>query len=358
MDWQLTEFFKRLGEKPNPQFRDEFGFTQLHWAIIDKNVEAVEYLLANGADPQALASNSFNEFTEPPQHFVEQMTRFETDFDKSNYWGVRDLTPLHIAASLDAVEIMRLLFEYGAIFDSAAYPDLNPVHCALCAGSNKALHALLRNGFDPDGKDRESRTMLHWLAMYEADQRVAIFLGGFFSRYAVNLSNPANAARAMLEEGASVNARDGGGHTPLHLAAATNMYDIAAVMLEFGAQVDSPNYSGATALHLAAWFNSKETAQLLFEHGAQIDAKDTAGNTPLHIAIADDALDAPPGVVIPHGSCCSRNGKNVVLKFLVEQGADISITNRDGHTPLSIAKAKRASKDTFEFLSKQISSKI
>ena len=351
MDEKLNAFYKKLGVNPDAESRDQFGFTHLHWAIIDKNVDAVAHLLTLGADPQAVASNEFNQFAEPPKYFLDQMKRFKTGFDDANFWGVRELTPLHIAASLNSVEIMKLLFEHGAIFDPAAYPDLNPVHCALCADSRKSLHALLRNGFDVDGKDRESRTMLHWIAMYEAGPRVAIFLGGFSSRYAMKLEDPVAAARAMLEEGASVDVRDGGGHTPLHLAAATNMCDVAEVLLEYGANVNAENHSGATPLHLTAWFNSKETAELLVERGAQIDSKDAAGNTPLHIAIADDSLDAPPGVFIPHGSCCSRDGKNVVLNFLVEKGADIRAKNSDGHTPLSIAKSKRASDDTFNFLS-------
>ncbi len=351
MDWHLTEFSAKLGEDLQSGKRDEDGFTHLHWAVIDNNVEAVEYLLHEGADPQAIASNVFDEFTQPSPGFLERMKRFEVDFDDANFWGVRELTALHIAASLNSVDIMKLLFEHGAVFDSSGYRDLNPVHCALCADSRKALHALLRNGFDVNGKDWESRTMLHWLAMYEADQRVAIFLGGFFSRFAIKLNDPAKAARSMLEEGCDVNVQDGGGHTPLHLAAATNMGKVAEVLLKCGAEVDARNRGGATPLHLAAWFNSRETAQLLVEFGAKVDAKDTAGNTPLHIAIADDALDAPPGVFVPPGTCCSRNGKNVVLKYLVEHGADISIENCDGHTPLSIAKSKRASNDTFEFLS-------
>lgn len=351
MDRQLTDFCEKLGEHPAPTERDEYGFTHLHWGVIDKNVKAVEYLLKQGADPQAVAANAFDEFNRPSSNFLKRMQRFKIDFEDANYWGVRELTALHIAASLDSVEIMKHLFEYGAIFDASAYPDLNPVHCALCADSRKALHALLRNGFEVDGKDRESRTMLHWLAMYEADQRVAIFLGGFFSRHAMKLYDPARAARAMLEEGSDVESKDGSGHTPLHLAAATNMRNVADVLLECGAEVDARNHSGATPLHLAAWFNSREAAQLLVDSGAKIDSRDTAGNTPLHIAIADDALDAPPGVIIPPGTCCSRNGKNVVLEFLVENGADINVQNIDGHTPLSMAKSKFASTDTFEFLS-------
>ena len=350
MNEKLREFCKKLDENPNPAIKGESGFTHLHWAVMDRNVCAVEYLLESGADPNHMATSAFGEFNQPSLDFQRRLQRFGIELNAQNYWGVRELTSLHIAASLDSVEVMKLLFKYGAIFDFAGYRDLNPVHCALCAESLNALHALLRNGFDPDGKDGESRTILHWLAMYHADERVTMFLGGQFSKFGMNLKDPVNASRAMLDRGAGVSAQDGSGNTPLHLAAATNMYELANEFLEYGAQVNSGNYSGATPLHLAAWFNSKEVADLLLRHGAQVDSKDTAGNTPLHIATADDAL-VTRDVYLPHGACCSRHENNVVVNLLVQNGASVSAQNSEGHTPLSIAQSKRASKDTFEFLS-------
>ena len=349
MDDQLIAFGEKLGAKPNPKRKDKFGFTHLHWAVIDKNIAAVEHLLGNGAEAQVVASNVFGRFDKPTRTFRERMKRFGIGFDDANFWGVRELTSLHIAASLDSVEIMKLLYEHGAIFDSSAYPDLNPVHCALCAGSERALHALLRNGFDVDGKDRESRTMLHWLAMYEADSRVAIFLGGQFSRFGMKLQNPVRAARSILERGATIGIQDDAGNTPLHLAASTDMNELAEVFLDYGARVNARNFSGATPLHLAAWFNSLETADLLLKRGAQVDSKDSASNTPLHLATADDAQDTH-GSMIPYGSCCGRRGKNVVINLLVERGAEVGVENIEGHTPLSIAESKRVSNDTFELL--------
>ncbi len=350
MSRNLITFGEKLGVKPNPTRKDKFGFTHLHWAAIDKNVSAVDYLLSNGADAQAVASSIFGRFDKPTRTFRERMKRFGIGFDDANFWGVRELTPLHVVASLDSVECMKLLFEHGAIFDLSAYPDLNPVHCALCAGSDKALHALLRNGFDVDAKDRESRTMLHWLAMYDADSRVAIFLGGQFSRFGMKLQDPARAARSILERGATIGLQDEGGNTPLHLAASTDMKGLAEVFLDHGANVDARNFSGATPLHLAAWFNSLETADLLLTRGAQVNSKDSANNTPLHVATADDAQDTHDSM-IPYGSCCSRRGKNVVINLLVEHGAEVSIENVEGHTPLTIAESKRTSNDTFELLS-------
>ena len=121
-------------------------------------------------------------------------------------------------------------------------------------------------------------------------------------------------------------------------------------LLDCGAHVDARNFSGATPLHLAAWFNSLETADLLLTRGAKVNSKDSANNTPLHVATTDDAQDTH-GSMIPYGSCCSRRGKNLVINLLVERGAEVSIENVEGHTPLTIAESKQTSNDTFELLS-------
>ena len=353
MSEQLIEFQSKLGVRPNPKSVDKFGFTHLHWAAIDSNTSAAEYLLHNGANAHAIANNSFGQIAKPTRTFQQRMKRFGVGFDNANFWGVRELTPLHIAATLNCVEIMKLLYEHGAYFDSRAYPDLNPVHCALCAGSEKALRALLRNGFDIDAKDQESRTLLHWLAMYEADSRVAIVLGGQFTRFGMKLEDAASATVSMLEQGANLSEQDRDGNTPLHLTAATDMRPVAEVLFAHGAETESRNFAGATPLHIAAWFNSLDTAVLLRDRGAQIDSLDSAGNTPLHIATADDAQDTHGGM-IPYGSCCGRRGKNLVLNFLVESGADVSIENNEGHTPLSIAASKPNSNETYELLSRRL----
>ncbi len=349
MNTQLIEFQEKLGTAPDPEEKDQFGFTHLHWAVIDRNSDAVRHLVQSGADANSIASGHFGGFAEPTGCFEQRSKRFALDFDTAAYWQVRELTPLHIASSLDSVEIMKLLFEHGAIFDAAGYRGLSPVHCALCSGSEKALHALLRNGFNPDDKDEHSRTMLHWIAMDQADSRVGILLGGQISGFGLKINDPVLAVRQMLEHGADVTARDERGNTPLHLASATDMNEVAHLFVQHGADVNFQNYSGATALHLAAWFNSPKTARMLIKCGARVNCADTAGNTPLHIATTDDALDVHD-IKMPDGTCCSRRGKNTVLELLVKNGADAHAENAAGNTPISIAKSKRMSSDTFNFL--------
>ncbi len=360
MDAQLESFRKLLGARLKPRITDKFRFTYLHWAAIANNPSAVKYLLENGADPQVAADNGYGTAWDSPRYkrtvstrvFRDRISRFDVDL-KKHYWGVRDLTALHIAACENSIPIIELLQAYGASFNFKEYTGITPIHVAVSSGSWQAVDALLNFGFKIDAKDHANRTLLHWIAFYRADQRVGIFLGGSFPPIYWGEMDPVSAANALLERNANVSIQDLSGNTPLHLAAATDKRQLAEVLLHHGASVDAKNYARATPLHLAAWFNSLETADLLLEHGAQVNSKDSAGNSPLHIATADDALEAKANH-IPGGSCCHREGPNVVVRLLVDKGADINAENNEGFTPLNISKGKRLSDDTFQFLSQRM----
>ncbi len=360
LDAQLESFRRLLGARLDPRKKDRFRFTDLHWATIANNKSAVKYLLENGADPRAAADNGYGTAWDSPAYkrtvstkeFRDRISRLDVDL-KKHYWGVRDLTALHVAACENSVPIIELLHAYDASFSLKEYTALTPIHVAVSSGAWQAFDTLLNFGFDIDEKDHAHRTLLHWVAFYRADQRVGIFLGGSFPPIYWGQMDPVGAADALVERNANVSARDLSGNTPLHIAAATDKRAVAGVLLHHAAQVDALNHARATPLHLAAWFNSIETAELLLEYGAQVNSKDSAGNSPLHIATADDALEAKANH-IPGGSCCHREGPNVVVRLLVENGADINAENNEGFTPLRISKGKRLSDDTFQFLSQRM----
>ena len=360
MDDQLESFRNLLGAGLKPHIKDKFRFTYLHWAAIANNPSAVKHLLENGADPRITADNAYGTAWDSPRYkktvstrgFRERLARFEVDL-KKHYWGVRELTALHIAACENSVPIIELLHQHGANFNLDEYTGLTPLQVAISSNSWDAVDALLNCGCDIDTKDHAHRSLLHWIAFYQADQRVGIFLGGSFPPIYWGQLAPAQAADELLKRHANVAAQDRSGNIPLHLAAATDKRDLAEVLLRHGSEVNASNYARATPLHLAAWFNSLGTAKLLLKYGARVDAKDSAGNSPLHIATADDA-QAVAENHIPGGGCCHREGPNVVVKLLVENGADIVAKNNEGFTPLSISKGKRISDDTYQFLSQQL----
>jgi hypothetical protein len=76
------------------------------------------------------------------------------------------------------------------------------------------------------------------------------------------------ALQAALRNGASFNARDVNGYTPLHWAAFRGYGVLAGYMLDRGASVDIGDQNGYTPLMLAAWNGHDTVVRLLLDRGA------------------------------------------------------------------------------------------
>jgi ankyrin repeat protein len=117
---------------------------------------------------------------------------------------------------------------------------------------------------------------------------------------------------------ALVNTQDKNGRTPLHFATWEENADFARFLLNNHATVDVRDKWGRTPLSVAIYeeplvFNHVPTVSLLLGHGADVNARDDSGNTPLHLA--------------------TFLGTEVV-PLLLEQGADVKAVNDAGETPL------------------------
>jgi ankyrin repeat protein len=124
--------------------------------------------------------------------------------------------------------------------------------------------------------------------------------------------------RAALDTGASINARDEHGNTPLMLAAVYSDVASMKLLLERGAQVNVTNAEGATPLIRASY--DFEKTRLLVDRGADVNVRSALGETPLMLA-------ARP--VNSHRT----------VKLLLDHGADAKATNNWGASTLMAAAA-------------------
>ncbi len=128
-------------------------------------------------------------------------------------------------------------------------------------------------------------------------------------------------ARALIGEGALIDARSARGETPLILAILAGNEAIAELLIEHGAAVDARNTGGFTPLHAAAYAGDRAMAELLIERGADVnDARNKAGVTPLFPAIEED--------------------HPAVAELLIARGADLRPQERHGYTALTRALFK------------------
>lgn len=130
-------------------------------------------------------------------------------------------------------------------------------------------------------------------------------------------ANSADDVAALVAEGANLNARDFLGHTPLHMAVNTPLFDRSAeavvALLAAGADPSARNNNGETPLHRA---DSADDVAPLLAAGAILNARDNVGETPLHEATE------------------SRSRNADVAAALLAAGADANARDNYGHTPL------------------------
>lgn len=106
------------------------------------------------------------------------------------------------------------------------------------------------------------------------------------------------------------------GQTPLHWATNRNhKFSFAKDLLAHGAAASPRDKNGITPLHIAARVGHIGMARQLLSHGAEVNVTcNETGSTPLHLVTSP---------------------KTTVL--LIDHGADLTVTNRDGEYPVQSA---------------------
>ena len=110
------------------------------------------------------------------------------------------------------------------------------------------------------------------------------------------------------------------GRSALHYAALGNDPDAALKRLEAGDDPDLKDVGGFTPLHFAAQEWAADVAELLLNHGAQVDATNRNGNTPLFVAVFNS------------------RGRGELITLLRQRGADPRKRNTSGQTPVGLAR--------------------
>lgn len=216
------------------------------------------------------------------------------------------------------------------------------------ACENADLNELKR--FLDEGKDVNQKfTKLSKTALHEA----------------VNTDFRSGIELLVIKHQANIDAQDAHGDTPLHYAVFKKSPEVVKFLLKYGlANPNIKNKKGDTPLMKAIeYFNDKNDAksisiiQLLITNpqltkAINIDDKNNARYTALHLAVKKKQLELVkylflkyPGISIYEENyyqntpmmIAAELGHLKILKFFIEKGVDINITNRHGTSLLHIA---------------------
>jgi ankyrin repeat protein len=206
--------------------------------------------------------------------------------------------------------ISLFLFAVAATAQAQTAPSASQIagydglHRAAHAGDVETIRRLAAEGADPDARDQAGRTPAH----------VAAFA-----------SNDA-ALRALAEAGADMNALEDGVYDVLTIAAVADDPEMVSLAMQLGNRPDlTTSVHDGTALIAAAHLGHHEVVRRLIAGGAPLDHVNNLGWTALMEAVL--LGDGGPDHV-------------ATVRALVEAGADTTIADRDGVTPLQHARAR------------------
>jgi len=313
------------------------GTTALHWAAHHDDLAIAKALLAAGANASA-----------------------------TNNYGV---PPLSLACVNGSEGIILALLDAAADANTTLRGGETVLMTAARTGRVGPVAALLDRGAKVDAEDRKGQTALMWAAADGQAEVVALLIksganihhhlkSGFTPLLFAAREGRIEVVRTLLKAGADANEaiqteKSGKrshleGTSALILAVENGHFELAMELVNAGADPNDQR-SGFTALHVVTWVRkpnrgddeagqpppegSGKLTSLDFVHqivtkGADVNArlkKGDSGRGKLSLKLATPFLMA------------SKTADLALMKLLVELGADSSMPNGDGATPLIAA---------------------
>lgn len=164
--------------------------------------------------------------------------------------------------------------------------------------------------------------------------------------------------RELLAQGVPLEGRDVQGNTALLRATQANQVDAARALIEAGADVNAQNRMQDSAYLLAGAEGYREILDLALRHGADLKSTNRYGGTALipacergHVEVVKTLLQA--GVDPDHVNRLGWTGlleaiilsdggprHQAIVALLIAAGADVNLADRDGRTPRQHARQR------------------
>ncbi|KAJ5051341.1 hypothetical protein NUH16_003480 [Penicillium rubens] len=202
-------------------------------------------------------------------------------------------------------KIAQILLEREADFNTQGGFYGNALQAACFRGHDKIAQILLERGADANAEGGEYGNALQAACSEGRD----------------------NIARILLEKGANINAEGGEYGNALQAACFKGRDKIARILLEQGANVNAEGGFFGNALQAACFEGRDKIARILLEKGANVNAEGRFFGNALQAACFEGR------------DKIATNGKLEIVRLLLDNGADISVADNNGCTPLYSASS-------------------
>ncbi len=335
--------------------------TALMWAAAENHVNVVKALI----DASAAVNARSKLIREPEPYIIEDENvifgrNYPPTIRFAKYSG--GFTPLYFAAQQGAIESARALIDAGADINATHSEYGSPLIIALQSGHEDMAKYLLDSGADPNISDAWGMTALHY-ALHEGVLIINTFRPSETDRFGWTRSNMPNMVRALLEKGADPNAKiqyslpyhnmvvfsrsmedppqiDPVGATPFMLAAISSDIESMQYLLDHGADKDVKTIGGGTAFMLAAGLGSERGARKEADAIKAAEFVLSLGGVDVSAALTETAAVGPGKGKIDGRTPLHHAvylGWSNMIRFLVENGANIEAKDRYGMTPMLMA---------------------
>ncbi|MEO6054399.1 MAG: ankyrin repeat domain-containing protein [Chthoniobacterales bacterium] len=313
------EALTRHGAKMNTKVD---GSRVMYQAFLENNPQHIKYLLEHGADPNVLT----------PDHNISLLA-MAVFADKPKIvnllrdWGANTVGEFSQAAAWGDLKKMQVLLDAGTDVNERSGGNDTPLQFAVFRGKIDAVQFLLDHGAD--------------INLFNDSGMTALIYTNF------------------IQEMLSANSGNGPKWSPVtglsQKQVKESMDKISAMLRERHPNIGYRNQQGETALCRATMDDLLVSLQL--QEGANVNVQRNDGMTPLMLAIVSQPKNAPRDQVRPINKdgtpAQSFSAIGSAVKALLENGADVTIKNKDGKTAVDLAR-ENGNAEILELLQRKV----
>ncbi|QJT94912.1 ankyrin repeat domain-containing protein [Wolbachia endosymbiont of Diaphorina citri] len=317
-DGNLDKVKDLIAQGADLETKDNNGNTALHNACSNGHLKVVEYLIEKGASLKAKNKEGKTPLDLAVQKdyadIVQTIEQMQLDLNEKLLSAVKN-------GDLNKVED---LISQGTSLEVKDSNGNTLLHYASQNNHLRVVKYLIKKEASLKAKNKDGETPLdlavqkNYIDIIEFLKKTQLDLDK--ELLAVANSDDLNRVKALVSQGASLEAKDNSDNTPLHNACNNGYVKVVEYLVEEGASLKAKNKDGEAPLHVAVQHDGTlEVIEFILSRDLSgINDVTNEGRTPLHLAI--------------------KGNKPDTIELLLRKGASIVVKDKNGKTPLDLAK--------------------